>query len=69
MLLTIQIFNRSRSENSINKVVNDLSNDETKHFIGQSTFDFAIGYMNVTGSGSARYLLDQTYFNVKATNI
>ena len=47
---------------SINKVVTDIMNDETKHYIGQGTFAIALGL--IFNSTASKILLDPTYFNL-----
>ena len=54
---------------SINKVVKDLTNDEAKHYISKGTFEIALGYINNFNSSASVYLLDPSYFSIKAYNI
>ena len=64
----IILFTRSGTYKSVNKVIHDLTNDNTKHYIGRGTFALAIGYVNLSSHKSTPVLLDQTYFSISAVN-
>ena len=66
-LLIRVIFVKSNTTKSINKIVYDLSNQQTKHYIGQSTFKIAIGFNSLDGTMLDSQILDGTYFSVIAT--
>jgi hypothetical protein len=56
------LFQRSLTDKSSNYIVKDLSSDTTKHYIGKSTFAFAL---RLTGPNPGA-LLDKSYFSLKA---
>lgn len=60
MQLLVAVFQRSHSTKSVTKIVKDLSQDTTKHYVGKGTFAFAL---KMLGSNPER-LLDSTYFSL-----
>ena len=60
VILLFVIYNRNDTKKAVNKVIKDLINDDTKHYIGKSTFGIALGY--VRNSTRTKFLLDPTYF-------
>ena len=61
------IINKGDTKKDLNTTVKDISNDKTKHFIGQGTFAFAVDFQDlVTG---ANLLMDSTYFELSMQNV
>ena len=52
------MFTRNLTSKSISKVINDLTYDTEKHYIGRSTFAFALKMQGL----HPEYLLDPSYF-------
>ena len=59
VILILKLVRNQDSVKSVNTIVNDVTNDQTKHYIGESTFGIAIQL-----KGEEPYLLsDHTYFD------
>ena len=55
---------------STNRVIKNLYNDTSEHYIGKSTFGIALGYTSSEKLGLApEYLLDESYFVIEARNM
>ena len=63
------IFTKSDTTKSVNKIVYDLTNEDQKHYIGQSTFKIAIGLLSVEGIPLDSYILNKAYFSVATTMV
>ena len=63
-LLTRVIFTRGGTKKIANKIMYDLANDSTKHYIGKNNFKLAIGFHNFSGGTPKVSIFDETYFNV-----
>ena len=63
----VQIFTREHAETVTRKIVNDIRDDQTRHFIGQNGFAIGISYVDYIHSPSIihNYLADETYFDVR----
>ena len=62
VILILKLVRNQDSAKSVNTIVNDISNDQTKHYIGKSTFGIAIHLR-----GEQPHLLnDPTYFSIFA---
>ena len=63
----VQIFNRDQVETATKIVVDDILDDETVHYVGQSGFAFAISYMDYGNNPTIihNYLSDETYFDIR----
>ena len=48
----------------VHKTVSDLSNDDTKHCIGQNNFNIAVGFQHFFGFATNASILDETFFRV-----
>jgi len=64
-LLSFRIYQKSDTDKSASAMVKDLSYDKQKHYIGRSTFAFAI---RLTGP-SPHFLLDTSYFRFTVSNV
>ena len=59
VILILKLVRNQDSVKSVNAIVNDITNDQTKHYIGKSTFGIVIQL-----KGENPYLLgDRTYFD------
>ena len=58
--LVIRLVSNTETNKSVNTIVNNVGNDKTKHYIGNSTFGVAL---QLKGE-HPEYLLDPTYFTV-----
>ena len=67
MILLVQLFRRRFAETATKTVVEDIFNDDTKHYIGHSGFAIGMSYMDYAHNPSVihNYLADQTYFGVR----
>ena len=58
--LVIRLVSNTETNKSVNTIVNNTGNDETKHYIGNSTFGVAL---QLKGE-HPEYLYDPSYFRV-----
>ena len=67
MILLVQLFRRRFAETATKTVVEDIFNDDTRHYIGHSGFALGMSYMDYANNPSVihNYLADQTYFGVR----
>ena len=66
ILLISVILNKGDTKKTVNTTTKDTTNDNTKHYIGRSTFGFGFSFEDYQNGNNL--LMDNTYFEFKIEN-